>query len=86
MLAEARSRYPALPRCHAGAAPGGPVVGCDAHAACRRRGSSPGSQASREVAGQVGTVDGVGQTLAVRDESLALTILSRTPSSRRRQQ
>ena len=85
MLAEARSRCPALPRCQAGAAPGGPVVGRDARA-CRRRGSSPGSQASREVAGQVGTVDGVGQTLAVRDESLALTILSRTPSSRGRQQ
>ena len=50
----------------AGAAPGVPVVGRDARA-CRRRGSSPGSQASREVAGQVGTVDGVGQTLAVRD-------------------
>ena len=30
MLAEARSRYPALPRCQAGAAPGGPVVGRDA--------------------------------------------------------
>ena len=85
MLAEARSRYPALPRCQAGAVPGGPVVGRDARA-CRRRGSSPGSQASGEVAGHVGTVDGAGQTLAVRDESLALTILSRTPSSRGRQQ
>ena len=32
MLAEARSRYPALPRCQAGAVPGGPVVGRDARA------------------------------------------------------